>query len=207
MKKSTLRTPNDVANSIELSLNVISDPSKILELYDAIDAFINKWSKNPFLLGEFVNQFMSANIAKGWTPIILVLKTDGKIVGIAPLIIKDLFGMRFVKFSSRDTFSPDFVFDDDYMKVCMNCIFEYLFKTMKCRFVDLFLSVDSPNLDAIKQQCNVRGIGFSTGSQLRHRIIPVESTWDEFIQKKGRRRIIRQIELNSIRLALEYRLL
>lgn len=49
-------------------------------------------------------------------------------------------------------------------------------------------------METIKQQCKVRGMGFTTWNQSKHCIIPVDCTWDEFQQKKGRRRIIRQIE-------------
>ena len=194
MKKTTFRIPDDIATKIELTVYAISDPSKILELADALDAFVNKWSKNPLLLGGFISQFMRSSRVRGWIPFVLVVKTDEKIVGIIPLMIKNRLGMRFAGFFPNDWFSPDFVVDDRYREACINCVFEYLFKTLNCRFVKFYLPAESPNLEIIEQQCKVHGIGFSAWNQSRHCIIPVECTWDEFQQKKGRRRIIRQIE-------------
>jgi CelD/BcsL family acetyltransferase involved in cellulose biosynthesis len=185
---------------IELSFHAISGPSKILELKEGLDAFVNKWSKNPFLLGGFISQYMRSNQVRGWTPFVLVVKADEKIVGTAPLMIKTRLGMRFAQFFLNDVFSPDFVIDDRYREACMGYVVEYLFKTLNCRFARFYLPAESPNLETLEQQCKVHGIGFSAKNQSRHRIIPVECTWDEFQEKKGRRRIIRQIErkLNQI---------
>jgi hypothetical protein len=56
------------------------------------------------------------------------------------------------------------------------------------------LSAESPNQKIIGRHCKVHGISCSSNNQYIHYNIPVESTWDDFQKKKGRRRIIRQIE-------------
>jgi hypothetical protein len=184
----------EIATPIGLSLYTISDPSEILESGDVLDAFVNNWSKNPFSLSGFFIRFMKSNRVIGWTPFVLVIKADEKIVGIAPLMKKKRLGQHFVQFFPHDGFSPDFIIDNQYRQVCMRCFLEYLFTTLNCNFVSFNMDPESPNLEIIEQQCKVHGISFSARPQWEHRIIPVECTWDEFQKKKGRRRIIRQIE-------------
>jgi hypothetical protein len=194
IQKIEFTTSYKAATKIGLSFEAISDPSKILELEQDIDRFVTKWSKNPFLLSGFIIQFMRSSRARGWTPIVLIVKADEKIVGIVPFTIKTRLGLRFANILVKDTFSSDFVFDDRYQEACMGYFLEYLFKTLNCQFVESILPTESQNLKTIEQQCKVQGIGFSTGNQWNKRIISVESTWDEFQGKKGRRRKIRQIE-------------
>jgi hypothetical protein len=192
--KITSAKTDNVPTKIKLSFQAIVDPSIILGLKEEIDDFVNKWSKNPFLLSGFIIQSMKSNRVKGWTPIVLIIKTDGKIVGMAPLIMKKRLGIRFANFLLLDSWSPDLVFDNRYQEACMGAILEYLFKNLNCRFVSFNLPFESSNLKTIEQQCKPRGIGFSTETYDAQSIIPVESSWDEFLKKKSRRRIIRQIE-------------
>ena len=195
----TLTKP-DVAAKIELTLQTISDPSRILENGEDIDAFANKWSKNPFLLSGFISQFITSNRLTGWIPFVLVVKADKKIVGTAPLMIKKRLGMRFVRFFPNFWFSPDFVVDERYREVCMDCIVEYLFKSLNCRFASFCLPFGSQNLETLKKYSKVSRMSFSAKNQPGHCVLPIESSWNEFQEKKGRRRIIRQIErkLNQI---------
>ena len=123
-----------------------------------------------------------------------MVTADEKIVGTAPLMIKKRLGIRRAEFFPNDWFSPDFVVDSQYKNACFECVFEYLFKTLKCKFVKFCLPAESANLVTIEQKCKVKGIGCSDWIHSKHCIIPVSCTWDQFQQKSGRRRIIRQIE-------------
>jgi hypothetical protein len=82
----------------------------------------------------------------------------------------------------------------------MDYVVEYLVKALNCRFASFYLPFGSQNLETLEQQCKVNGMRFSANNQPGHCILPVECTWDEFQERKGRRRIIRQIErkLNQI---------
>lgn len=198
MQKITFRIADEIAKPIELSAcisaYIISDPSEILELSNVIDAFVNKWSKNPFSLSGFIIRFMRSNRVKGWNPFVLVVKADEKIVGIAPLMMKNWLGMRFVQFFPADTYSPDFVVNNHYRDTVISYISKYLFKILNCQFARFCLPAESPNIETMKQHCRDDGIDFYSNIQSAHSIIPVECTWDEFQKKKGRRRITRQIE-------------
>lgn len=185
-------------SGMKVSVRVISDPNKLLEIEGVWNRLINKCSKNPFFLSRFVEQFMDFNCSKGWTPLVLVISANNLLVGIAPLIAKKKFGVRFVKFLYKSWFSPDFIFDDQYRETCIAHTLDFLFKTLRFQFVNLTLSVDSPNLQILKQKCKANRIYFCTKPEMRHCIIPIRGTWDEFKIWRGRnfRRKFRKIERN-----------
>lgn len=194
MQKITFNISDRVATNTAISIYSISDPSEILENAAILDVFTKKWSANPFLLTGFIIQFMKSNRTRGWTPLVLVATANEKIVGTIPLMIKKQLVVRFAQFLMDYSFEPDFVVDDQYRDPFISSIFEYLFKKLNCQFVSFHLSAESPNLKIIEQQCKIHGIEVSSYNQSSHFVFPVESTWDEFQGKKGRRRIIRQIE-------------
>jgi hypothetical protein len=188
--------PSDTRRNMKLSLCAISDSSRILELADALDGFVSRWSGNPFLLSGFTSQFMRSNRTRGWTPFFLVIKADEKIVCVAPLMVRKWFGVRFVQFFPNYIFSPDFVASDRYRKACIRCVVDYLFETLHCRFVSFDLPAESPNLHVLEQQCKVREIGFRSKNQWRHSVLPIECTWTDFEEIKGSkwRSTIKRIE-------------
>lgn len=191
---------DEVATKAELSVTVISDPFRVLELKKDLDTFVSEWSRNPFLFSGFLSQFMSSNRLTGWTPFLFVAKADEKIVGTAPLMIRKKLGMQFARFFPNFWFSPDFVVNEQYRNAFMICLVEYLVKYISCRFACFDMPVFSQNLKTLEQYSKVNGISFFTKNQLGHCVLPVECSWDEFQEKKGRRRIVRQIErkLNQI---------
>ena len=185
-----------------LLIRVIPDPSELPEIEGVWNILINKCSKNPIFLSGFIKQFMEFYRSKGWTPLVLVISADKTIVGIAPLMTKKRFGVRFVKFLSKSWFSPDFIIDEQYRENCIAHILDFLFKTLKCQFVDLTMPAESQNLQILKQKCKANRIYFCTkrGSwaDMSHCIIPVGCTWDDFKRLRGRnfRRRFKKIERN-----------
>ena len=200
IEKVTFTLPDDFATNIELLFNTISTRSRILELGNDLDAFASKFSENPFLLSGFISQFIRSKRFSGWAPFILVVKENQKIVATAPLMIKKQLGLRFASFFPNGWFAPDFVIDDLRSETCIDYVVDYLFKTLNCQYARFYLPAESPNLETLERQCRVRGISFSTKNQSGHRVLSVDCTWQQFQEKRGRRRIVRQIEhkLNQI---------
>jgi hypothetical protein len=187
---------------MKLLIRVISDLNELHEIEGAWNVSISKCSRNPFLLSGFVKQFMESNRSRGWTPLLLVISTDNKIIGISPLKTKKKFGVRFAKFLPKSSFSPDFIGDDQYKEIYIAHTLDFLFKTLHCQFVDLTLPAESPNLRTIKQKCQANRTHFFTTSGIGHRILPIECTWAEFEKFRGGnfRRKFKKIEqhLDSI---------
>lgn len=176
------------------TIHTAKTPLEILELSDALDKFVNKWSQNPLLLRGFISQIMNSSHAKGWTPRFLTVKFDGRIVGTAPLMTRTHLGLRHAEFFPEDWLSPDFVVEERYREACVSCIFDYVFSRLNCQFAHLYLPKESPNLGIVEKTCRVKGYGFSVYNYSRHCVIPVDCSWEEYQSRKGRRRKIRQIE-------------
>jgi hypothetical protein len=171
---------------LNVSIRVISDHNRLRKIESAWNALVNKCSNNPFLLSGFIKQFMEFNSSRGWTPLVLVISANSQIVGISPLKTKKKFGVRFVKFLPSTWLSPDFISDDQHREICLAHTLDFLFKTLRCQFVDLALSSDSHNLRIIKQTCETNKIHFYIKPEMGHRILPVRGTWAEFEAFRGR---------------------
>lgn len=180
----------------KVSIRLFSDADKLCELKDSWNAFISKNSKNPLLLVDFITKSMEVNCSKGWTPLVLIVMLDNTIVGVIPLATKKKFGFRFVKSLIKPWFSPDFVTEDAYRKICVTLTLEFLFKTLHCHFFDFTLPAESDSLQVLMQKCEDSKIFFDTLPAMGHSIIPVGCTWAEFEKMRGRkfRRTFRRIE-------------
>ena len=159
---------------------------------------MNMCADNPFLLSGFVEQFMRFNGLRGWAPLVLVISAGDQIVGMVALKMIRKFGVRVAKFLVPFWFSPDFVGYDEYRETCVSLTLRFLFRTLRCQLVDLTLPAESRSLRIVKRKCRARRIRFFSPSQMGHRIIPVNSTWDEYKKMKNSRfrRKFRNMERN-----------
>lgn len=171
-------------------IRVITDPNQLLEIEGFWNTLVNKTSENPIFLSGFIKQFMEFYRSNGWSPWFLVISIDKIIVGIAPLMTKKKFGVRFAKFLSESYFSPDFIADDRHRERCIALTLNFLFKTLRCQFVDLTLPAESSNLQILKQKCKAKRIYFCTKrlrwADMRHSIIHIRDTWDKFKSLRGK---------------------
>jgi len=170
-------------------MRVIADANEFLEIEDVWNALINKCSENPIFLSGFVEQFIESYCSKGWAPLVLVISANKMTLGAAPLMTEKKFGIRFVRFLSKSWFSPDFIFDDQYRVTCIEHTLHFLFKTLRCQFVDLTLPAESPNLPILEKKCKANGIYFcaklGSWADMGHCIIPVRHLWDDFEKLRG----------------------
>jgi hypothetical protein len=175
-------------NELRLSIHAISDPRKISEIEEELDAFIIKNSRNPFMLSVFIKETMESTLRKDSIPIVLVLMTDGKIIGVAPLSLRKKFGIRFAKLLFEFWFSPDFIFDTEYNEVCMQNSLNFIFGHLGCRFATLDLPAESLNLHILERMCETNRIYIrkKNDARLDHSIIPVEHTWNDFQKSKSK---------------------
>jgi hypothetical protein len=189
---------------LKISIEVISDLNKLDKIEHKWNMLISSCSKNPFLLSGFIKQFMKFNTSKGWTPLVLTISVDNKIVGISPLKIKRIIGIRFAKFLSTAWFLPDFVSNDQFREICLSHTLIFLFRILRCQIVDLTLPADSSSLRIIKQECESSRIRFYIRREMGRRILPVRCTWSEFRASRSGdfRRKFKRLEQNLDRLGL-----
>lgn len=183
--KQPAATASGLAGDRTALIHVISDTSKLLKIEGVWNTLVNKCSKNPIFLSEFVKPFMEFNRLKGWTPLLLVFSADNMIIGIAPLMTKKQFGLRFVKFLYGYALSPDFIVFDQYRENCISYTLDFLLKTLRCQFADLTLPAESPNLQILKQKCKANRTHFYELPEMGHSILPIGGTWSEFKTWRG----------------------
>jgi CelD/BcsL family acetyltransferase involved in cellulose biosynthesis len=185
-----------------LTIYAISDPSKISEIEEDLDTFTARNSTNPFMLSGFIKTQMEVALRKDSIPIVLVFMTEGKIIGLAPLLLRRKFGINFITLLVHFAFSPDFVFDPTYSEVCIRNLLKYMFNRLRCRIVSLDLPAESSNLRILKRMCEANKIGFRNENDvpIDHAIVPVKSTWSDF-QKSKSKSFIRKSENIERRLA------
>lgn len=183
---------------MKLSIFAISDPAKISDMQEELDAFLIQNSKNPFMLSVFIKKEMESSLRKGSTPIVLVFMTEKKIISVVPLLVKKKFGIGFASLLFDPWFSPDFIIEKKYVETCMQFSLNFIFEHLQCQFETLDLPADSLNLPVLDKMCETNSISFSkkSDSWLDHCIIPVNGTWVDFLKSKNRnfKRRFKQLE-------------
>ena len=162
----------------KVSIRVICDTQSIQQLAREWNALVGISCKNPFLLSDFVKEFIESN-HKTWTPLVLVISFKGLMIGIAPLVIKKKIGIRTVKFSNP-LWCSDFIINEQFREICVSNIVHFVFKTLNCKFAEFTLSCDSPNFEALLQQCNFCGINVKVSPEMGRKILPISCKWSEF---------------------------
>lgn len=185
-----------------ISMHVISTSDMLNEIEDLWNQFINENSGSPWLLSTFTGESIESARLEGWTPMILVVSADNKIVGIFPLKTKKKLGLQLVSFLYKSWFSPDFINDLHYQELCVAYILNFLFKTLHCQLADLTLPAESPSMQLLEKKCKDDGIDFYAIPEKGRCILRVDRTWAEFERFRGRnfRQKIKKIERNLDRL-------
>jgi len=168
------------------SIIAISDPLELARFSDERDEFMRRSSTNPFCLTGFVKEMMQLNHSRGWCPLVLCLTRDGATIGVAPLMTKIRFGVRYARFLLEPWMSSDFIFDDTCREFCMRFIIDYIFRTLHCAVLDLTLPAESRNANVLETVCEGSGFHCRKRAVSGHTIIRVKGTWDEFTAARGR---------------------
>lgn len=167
----------------EISIQVISDIKGINQMENEWNQLVQHSCKNPFMLSGFVIEYIKSH-SKEWTPKILVIYKKDTLIGIAPFMIRKKFG--FVMGTvSNPLWCFDFIINDEFKEVCISHIIDFLFKKLKCKFVDFTLSCDSSNYKHIINQCDLNKIQVKKFPAIGRRIIPINITWSEYTKKLG----------------------
>jgi CelD/BcsL family acetyltransferase involved in cellulose biosynthesis len=172
-----------------ISIKVITNLAEFQKIENEYDYFVSKWSENPFLTSIFIKSGALLSKFRGWDPLLLIIYNSNNIVGIAPLAIRKRFGICFAQFLYGPNFLMDFVISEKHREVCVSKILHILTRYLKCKFVDLTFSEDSATLAHLQKSCEASHIYFSTKKSWfgGHRIIPVASTWNDFVKTKNKR--------------------
>ncbi|MGA2973266.1 MAG: GNAT family N-acetyltransferase [Candidatus Bathyarchaeia archaeon] len=177
--------PNLVPRS-PVSTTVISDVETLVSIEEVWNRIIRECGANPFMLAELLVEFIRLRMREGWHPLLLVLSVDGVPVGVAPLITRKRFGLRFTRFLLASYFSPDFALEDRYRGQCIEQIVQFVFQKLQSDLLELTLPTESPNGGLLKVQCESRNLHYEVqkNTPLGHRLVPIYPSWDAFLSSQ-----------------------
>lgn len=192
---------------MSFSLNVISNPKELVSICRDWDDFVSQYSDNPFVLCKFMELYTKLSLSR-WRLCIIIGKLNNTLVGIAPLKIRQKFGVRVATFIISPENSVDFITREQYNIEFLRCVVNYLFEILKCNVVDLTFLSESHNLHIFQELCRAKQIKLFTQPFTGRRILKVGCTWEQFEKLKGShfRRTFKRME-NRLSKAGCYRVL
>jgi len=158
-----------------VAVKIIRSINELRAMKKEWNTFVERNSNNPFLLFELMSKFVESGPAESWQPLFFVGYDGKEIVGIAPLMIRKMFGTRFATVYLRPYYSPDFVVNERFEKEFIKRIIDLLLRAIGCRAIDLVFPSESRNLSALIDHCRNERIHFWIEPCLGHRILKVES--------------------------------
>ena len=117
---------------MSFSVSAVSDPMKISEIHEELDEFLIKKCKNPFISSTSIKEEMESNTLNNSFPLILFFKNKSQMVGLAPLVVRRKHGIRFAQMLFGYDYTPDFIFESDWMDVCSPFAINYLLNQLGC---------------------------------------------------------------------------
>jgi CelD/BcsL family acetyltransferase involved in cellulose biosynthesis len=189
-----------VRSAMMIKVRVISDSKELRDIRDLWDRFVDMQADDPNLLSAFVERSIELGRSDGWTPLLLMILADEVIVGLAPLLTKRKFGIRYARFVT----STYFVASEGYREICVSRTLDYLFRALRCHFVRLTLPATSCYTTVLKHECHEKRIHLAQDEGTGQSIIAVKGTWDEFTRSRGKKFLqdIRRTERNLGRMGL-----
>jgi hypothetical protein len=166
---------------------IITDPRKISENENDLDAFLMRYATSPFSLLPFIRELMNRSDRMKQTPVIIIIRTEEGILGIAFFVLSRFFGVRRVDFLNSYWASPDFVLKDGYESIALEAIIRVALEELNCKFVFLCLNSDSPNLPILKGRCKSYGVPFFEHSHefMDYGVVAVDRSWEDYRRSCG----------------------
>jgi len=171
----------------KISVRAISDPEGFSEVADAWNRIVREHGPNPFLLSGLLVRFVEMRANEGWRPLLLLLSVDGAPVGIAPLMTRKRYGLRFTTLLLASYFGPDFVLEDRYREECIEQILAFVFRNLHSSLLELTLPAESLNDAVLKTKCSSMMLHFSVQKSppTGHRLVRILPSWEQFLSSTG----------------------
>jgi hypothetical protein len=161
-----------------VSILVISDVNRFFRLRNDWDRQLRDHVEDPFFSSSMLVEHWRFGLKLGWTPFLMVFLSDDKIVGFAPLLLRQRFGLK--KISNFDQYTcPDFLFDN-YREDCIRKMVNYLFRQLKCESAEITFMRDSANQKVFEKTCDECGLTLKRLYQEGQAILPVKTSLELF---------------------------
>jgi len=183
---------------MNVHIRTIKDADEISRIQDSWDSLASRCSRNPFLLTDLVRPFIPLDKANGWNPLIVTISDEKRLLGVVPLTVKRVYGLKLARFIVKPSHSPDFIICSKDRNSYASLSIDYIFNHLGCQILSLGFEGKSQDSRSLMHDFKALGIHYSSGSQMGHRVLPITLTWEEFERLKGGkfRRKFRKIERN-----------
>ncbi len=187
---------NELVNNYSEGIHVISTQKELVQLKTYWNELVNNYSQSPFLLNSFIEKFWPSYVDLGVKPFCLAYYTKDRIVGISPPIIVKGRVLKIAKFAAYGWYEHDFIVEEEYRTSFLNSVIDFLFSNAGCNIIDISLPTKTPNLTVFKDVCKKSKLFDRTSYGIDHAVIPVNKSWREYENGKGRRftKFFRKIE-------------
>lgn len=187
---------------MNIRIETVSDIRMLRDIEAQWNSLVYESSENPFLFPSLAEPFISLNMADGWSPMIVTISSNEKLLGIVPLTVRKIYGLRLARFILSPAYSPDFIIRRENRNCLAPLVIDYLFKCLGCHVLSLDFKANSEHLMSLLQECKRSNARYSVVSEMGHRVLPIRSTWQDFEKNKGGnfRRKFRKIERNLDRI-------
>ena len=162
------------------------------------NSLVGESHPNPFLLTSLLKPFIKLCSAEGWSPIAVTVTSNGTLLGVVPLVVKTVYGLKLARFVLSPAYSPDLVIRDKSKDSLAPLIIDCMLSCLGCHLLSLDFKTNSQYLGILIRECKKLGVHYLAVSEMGHRMLPVESTWQNFENNKGGnfRRKFKKIERN-----------
>jgi CelD/BcsL family acetyltransferase involved in cellulose biosynthesis len=160
---------------------------------DQLDSFASEWDhlvnrcgSSPALLRPYVKFWMHLHRVSDRFPLIFVLESGGKFLGVAPLSLSTRFGARYAKQLFEPSLSPDLIVEEENREIFVERLMNYVFRESNTQCLDLVLPSDSPNLRSIMALCQGERRPLEILPSKGHGVIKVDASWHEYARVRGK---------------------
>lgn len=132
--------------------------------------------------------------SNGSNPLLLTIWADGTVVGIAPLMTRRKFGIRYATFLPFCSFAAC----GAWMETCVSEMLDFLLARQHCQFIALTAPAASPYIATIKKECARKRIHLSQSEGAGQSVLTLNSNWHDFAKSRGKKFLqdIRRAERN-----------
>jgi hypothetical protein len=185
-----------------IRVTIITDPNHITKFEDQISSLVQKYGESPFALPSFLKLSMYEMLKPNYIPMVILVHKDQELIGLAPLILKNYYGIHYAEFLLEFWSSIDFVTKNQYQSLALTTIFDVLFKRLNCKIATLCLPAESPNMKLTEQIAKSQGLHIKKkiNSFMSHPTIFLSShkaiSYEDLLKSRHFLHQVRQVERN-----------
>jgi hypothetical protein len=165
---------------MEIQVSLITDASQLSQSKEELEPYLAGQS-NPFLTYQFLSNALKVYNTNRETPVIIIYRFKREIIGVAALLLIKRFFFRIATSLPRHSFSPDFIFLNEYRSTLLELTINILFHKLNSKLLLLYLPAESQTNLCVQNLCVRTNLFLQQDAEhfLNHKITTIDKSWDE----------------------------